>query len=51
MKPLKDMTLEELVNYFAGRLIISIGAGKFRDEVSITIQMLLTLGAENAKRK
>jgi hypothetical protein len=51
MKPLKDMTTEELVNYVAGRLIVSIGQGTFQREVCLWVLSLQQLGNDNAKKK
>jgi hypothetical protein len=50
MKPLKDMTTDELVSYVAGRLIISIGRGDFRSEVALWVLSLQQLGSDNAKK-
>lgn len=51
MKPLKDMTTDELVDYISGRLIVSIGRGDFRGEVCLWVLQLQTLGAENAEAR
>jgi hypothetical protein len=50
-KQLKDMTTEELVDYVAGRLIVSIGKGDFRGEVCLWVIALQQLGADNTKRR
>jgi len=34
MKTTEEMTFDELMNYWSGRMIISIGEGKFRDTVA-----------------
>jgi len=51
MKPLKDMTTDELIDYVAGRLIVSIGQGTFRNEVCLWVLSLQQLGSDNAKKK
>jgi hypothetical protein len=54
MKPtlteLDEMTLEELVNYTSGLLVISIGQGKFRFMVSVVIQTMLQIGFDRGVR-
>lgn len=51
VKPLKDMTTDELINYVTGRLTLAIGRGSFSSEVALWVLSLQQLGAENAKRK
>jgi hypothetical protein len=51
MKPLKDMTTDELVNYVAGRLIISIGQGSFTSEVWLWVTCLQQLGSDRNKKR
>ena len=45
MKELKDMDLNELVDYFTGRACIAIGEGKFRSEICTIITCSMQLGA------
>ena len=51
MKPLKDMTTDELINYVAGRLILSIGQGDFRSEVALWVLSLQQLGSDRNKKR
>jgi hypothetical protein len=51
MKPLKDMTTDELIDYVAGRLILSIGRGNFHGEVTLWVMSLQQMGSDNAKKK
>jgi hypothetical protein len=51
MKPLKDMTTDELIDYVAGRLIVAIGKGTFHSEVCLWVLSLQQLGSDNAKKK
>jgi hypothetical protein len=47
MKELKEMSTEELIDYVAGRLCISIGHGDFRSEVCLWVMSLQSLGYQN----
>jgi len=49
MKKLSEMTTTELVDYWSGRLIVSIGAGKFRDEVCTMLLCTMRDTAEKVK--
>lgn len=46
---LEDMDLNELVDYWTGRIIVAIGEGEFRTAVSLAIQTSMTMGAESVK--
>ncbi len=50
MKELKDMDLNELVDYFTGRACIAIGEGKFRSEICTIITCSMQLGADNVSK-
>jgi len=39
---LKDMDLEDRINWASGKLILAIGAGNFRSELSLVTQVLET---------
>jgi hypothetical protein len=41
-KSLEEMTTEETVDYLTGRLIMAIGRGDFRQEVSLWVMALKT---------
>jgi hypothetical protein len=43
------MDLNELVDYWTGRIIVAIGEGEFRTAVSLAIQTSMTMGAESVK--
>jgi hypothetical protein len=47
VKKLTQMTTEELISYWVGRLLIEIGRGKFREAVGT---MLLTTMSESYTR-
>ena len=55
MKRLEDVSLDEYINYWTGRLTLAIGAGKFRDEVCLMIgaitQEAYNRGAKNKARR
>jgi hypothetical protein len=38
MKELKDMNLEELIDYWTGYACMEIGRGRFRDAISLMLQ-------------
>jgi hypothetical protein len=42
---------ERLVNEITGRLIISIGNGTFKDEVSVVLSMAVAWSEYNSKKK
>ena len=42
MKDLEDMGLEELVDYWTGYALISIGHGEFRRAISLMLQDTMT---------
>ena len=47
MKPLSEMTTNELIDYWSGYLLIEIGRGKFREGVCT---MLLSTMQETANQ-
>ena len=49
MKTTSEMTLNELVDFWSGYLILEIGRGKFRDGVSVLIQSITQKAAVQAR--
>jgi hypothetical protein len=49
MKELKEMSLNELVDYFTGRACIAIGKGDLRSEVCTIITCSMQLGGDNVR--
>ena len=49
MKELKDMTTDELVNFWTGRACIAIGKGEFRSAICDIILSSIQLGVESQK--
>jgi hypothetical protein len=49
MKELKDMTTNELVDFWTGHTCIAIGKGEFRSAICDIILSSMQLGAENQK--
>jgi hypothetical protein len=50
MKELKDMSLNELVEYFTGRACIAIGRGDLRSEICTIITCSMQLGYDNGQK-
>jgi hypothetical protein len=49
MKELKDMTTNELVEFWTGHACIAIGKGEFRSAICDIILSSMQLGADNQK--
>jgi len=45
------MDLTEMVDYWMGELVVSIGQGKLRDKVCILISKTLEIGSQNKTQK
>lgn len=50
MKSFEEMSFKELVDYWTGYLTLSIGAGKFREGVSLLLQTILKQGYDKGQR-
>jgi hypothetical protein len=55
MKELKDMNLEELIDYWTGYACMEIGRGRFRDAISLMLQSTMqnsyTYGYNESKKE
>ena len=55
MKELKDMNLEELIDYWTGYACMEIGRGMFRDAISLMLQSTMqnsyTYGYNESKKE
>ena len=50
-KPIEDMDLDEMVDYWTGQLVLGLGKGDVRTTVSIMLQITFTVAATWAKKE
>ena len=51
MKPLSKMSLDELIDYWSGYLLIETGRGQFRTGVSLLIQSTIQEDYDRGKEE
>ena len=51
MKELSEMTIEEMIDYWSGYLLIEIGRGKFREAVGTLLICTMTEASRDAEKK